>query len=248
MIPLWIMQKSLISEQDSIGMTLAIEKAGCKWQPLEVKSFDYDHIPDVNYDGPIIPYGGTIFINSAQKIKPWVFWFNDNFSYKIYLEKYGQKMFNSDAQCMKMREFSPSLFPKNEFLFIRPDKDLKEFAGENVKPEDFMGWLRRIQGKGYNINEDTNIVVAKSSRIGKEWRTYVVDGEPVGGSQYRDDHYLKPSSYVPQEVYEFVRQMVKIWTPSPVFIMDICELNGELYILELGDFHSCGWYESNKEL
>lgn len=246
---LWAIQKYLVNDLDSEGFLDSIVQSGRSYVFVDVKPFDYDNIPDITHDGPIIPYGGTKFIDKLRHTKNWKCWFNDNFRYKIYLEKFGKYMFNSDGVPMCMRDFCPSNYPGIDYLFIRPDKDLKEFAGNNIKPEDFIIWYRKLQDKknGFDIGEDTEIIVAKSSRIDREWRVFVVNGEPISGSRYRNDHYMSINKDVPAEVYEFVCSMVRIWVPSQVFVMDICELNGELYILELGDFHSAGWYDTDKK-
>lgn len=34
---------------------------------------------------------------------------------------------------------------------------------------------------------------------------------------------------------------------SHIFVMDVCQVNDELSVLEIGDLHSCGWYASNKK-
>ena len=146
-----------------------------------------------------------------------------------------------------MKDFSPSLYPKHEYLFIRPNLDLKEFAGNVVKPEDFAGWYRKVQSQGWMVNENTEIVVAQASKIDEEWRVFIVDSKPVSASMYRKDHFLTKIADAPPKVYAFVEQMIKLWKPADVFVMDICALNGGLYILELGDMHSAGWYLSDKK-
>jgi hypothetical protein len=246
MKPLWAIQKALISDSDSMGMREALDRNGIPYQLIDVQPFS-DNIPVVDYKGPVIPYGGTKFIDKLKNLPNWVCFFNDNFRYHIYLEKYGTHMFNSDGKYMKMKDFSPSMYKKGEYLFIRPDKDIKEFAGNTTKPEDFMGWYKKIKNTGWDVNEQTEIIVATASKIHNEWRTYVVDGQVISGSRYRYDHYLSMSADVPERVYDYVREMIKIWQPAPVFVMDICDVNGDLKILELGDLHSCGWYESDKE-
>lgn len=247
MKPLWAIQGGIINDQDAQGMIEAITNLNLPYEILQIAPFDYTNIPDINYNGPIIPYGGTKFIDALRLIKPWVCFFNDNFRYHIAIKHYGWHMFNSDGQYMKMSEFSPSNYTKGEYLFIRPDKDIKEFAGNVVKPEDFMGWYRDIQGKGMDVNEDTEIIVSQASKINREWRTFIVDGVVVSASQYRKDHSLSKNADVPQEVYSFSKKMADLWSPAPVFVLDVCELKGELFVMEIGDFHSAGWYLSDKQ-
>lgn len=137
MKPLWVIQKTVTNCSDFTGMTEALESLGLEYKVLRVAPFDYKGIPDVHYDGPIIPYGGTNFIDKIRKTKNWMVWFNDNFQYRMGIEHYGKHMFNSDAVFMKMKDFSPSLYPASEALFIRPNLDLKEFAGEPLYPLEF---------------------------------------------------------------------------------------------------------------
>lgn len=247
MKPLWVIQKVAVNDIDSQGMLVVFKSLSLPYELMSIAPFDYLDIPDISYDGPIIPYGGTRFIDKIRQTKKWLCWFNDNFQYRKYLDHYKQYMFNSDATCMKMRDFSPSLYSNDEYLFIRPNLDLKEFAGHTINPIDFMNWYESIKGKEWEVGENTDIVVAKASRIDNEWRVFVVNSKPVSASLYRCNHHLKQDGNVPQNVFEFVDKMIGIWKPSEVFVMDVCSLNGDLYVLEVGDFHSCGWYMSDKQ-
>jgi hypothetical protein len=247
MKPLWVVQKFAVHDDDGKGMKEAIESLGLQLHILPLPPFDYDRkIDPPKYDGPVIPYGGTKFIDSIKDDKRWFCVFNDNFLYSIAVEHLGERMFNADGKFMKMREFCPSMYKGEKYVFIRPDKDTKEFAGNTVKPEQFMQWYRQIEAKGMGVSEDTDILVAEASRIDEEWRMFVVDNEIVGGSRYRIDHRLSISADVPDEVYNFVRETIKIWQPAPFFVMDICNVSGTLHVLEIGDLHSAGWYETNK--
>lgn len=244
---LWAIQKTAVGCQDSEGMLEAFNSLNLEYTILNIPPFDYSNIPDVEFDGIIIPYGGTRFIDKIRKTKNWRCWFNDNFQYKLALEHYGQNMFNSDATPMKMKDFSPNMYPPDQYLFIRPNLDLKEFAGEILTPSEYMNWYDKIKNQGWEVNEETDIIVAKASRIDDEWRIFIVDSKPITGSLYRRNHFLTKDANVPINVYDFVKKMIDIWKPADVFVMDICSLNGELYILELGDFHSAGFYLSDKK-
>lgn len=241
---LWVVQKNLINDTDGQGLVDAIISTGDEVLPVYIVPFS-NEIPEVDFDGCVIPYGGTNWINHIFSKGLWTLFFNENFRYSKYVEMYGKNVFNSDAVFMKMGDFSPSRF-EDDMLFIRPDKDLKEFAGYVVHKDSFSDWLSKIKSQGYLVNEDTDILVAKASKVDCEWRLFVVDGQVVSGSQYRINYYCKTDPRVPDRVLEYASRMIKIWQPSPVFVMDICEVNGELSILELGDFHSAGWYDSDK--
>jgi len=247
MKPIWAIQKFAVNDDDSRGMIDAIHSLGMEHHVLDIPPFDYGNIKPVNYDGPVIPYGGTKFLDSIKNDKGWFCVFNDSFSYKLEVEKLGSRMFNGDGEFMKMGEFCPSMFKDAEYVFIRPDKDTKEFAGNVLEPSELMTWLPKAMDSGWGLNEDTIILVAEASRIDEEWRMFVVDNEVVGGSKYRGGHSLSVSPDVPEEVYDYVREAISIWQPAPFFVMDICRVSNEYSILEIGDLHSAGWYASDKK-
>ena len=244
--PLWAIQKFAINDDDAAGMVDAIRSLGMEHHVLKIPPFCYDNIRPVDYDGSVIPYGGTKFIDAIKDDEGWFCVFNDDFTYRLAVEKLGEIMFNHDAHFMKMSEFNGGLFRGQKYVFIRPDKDTKEFAGNVMKPEEFTRWKRQIEAKGFGVNDDTDILVAEASRIDEEWRMYVVDNVVVDGSRYRKRHSLSIASEVPDEVFDYVRDVIKIWQPAPFFVMDICRVSDDFNVLEIGDLHSAGWYASDK--
>jgi hypothetical protein len=246
MKPIWAIQKFAVNDYDSRDMMDVFNSLGLECRVLEIPPFSYDNIESVDYDGPVIPYGGTKFIDAIKNKKGWFCVFNDNFTYQNAVKYLGDRMFNADGQFMKMKDFCPSSFKGQEYVFIRPDKDIKEFAGNTIKPEDFMQWKVQIDAKGWGVNENTDILVAPASRIDEEWRIYVVDNQIASGSRYRVNHTMSISSDVPASVIDYVNETIKIWQPAPFFVMDICRVSSGLNILEIGDLHSAGWYASDK--
>ena len=246
MKPLWAIQKMAVNDDDSKDMLAVIERLGLSCHILEIPPFDYSNIVPVNYEGPVIPYGGTKFIDAIKDQKGWFCVFNDNFKYSIAVDKLGDRMFNSDGKFMKMKDFSAGLFRDNEHVFVRPDKDIKEFAGNVVKPNEFMIWKTQIEAKGWGVNDNTDILVAPASRVDEEWRTYVVNNEVIDGSRYRKGGYQSIVHDVPDIVYDYVKDTIKIWQPASFFVIDICRVNDTLHVLEIGDLHSAGWYASDK--
>lgn len=211
---------------------------------VKVNLVDYE-IPDVIFDGLIIPYGGTNWINKLWPLNTWNVFFNEDFNYKTCIEKYGKNMFNHDCIFMKMRDFSPSLL-KDDNVFIRPNKDLKEFTGNVISKDNFIKWFQDAQHKGCLFDENTDILISTPSKIDIEWRIFIVDGVAVSASQYKTNFTLNTIADVPQKVFSYAEEMAKIWGPMPVFVMDVCSVNNELSILEIGDFHSAGWYKADK--
>ena len=241
---IFAIQNFVINDLDANDLIQCISDIGYNHQIINANPFS-NEIPDVDYNGPIIPYGGTNFIDNVKKQKSWTCWFNDNFNYKAGVEHYGKHMFNSDGVFMKVKDFSPSMIDYNP-IFIRPNKDLKEFAGHVENKNSVFKWFNQIKAQGYTVNDETDILIAKPSRIDCEWRAFIVNGVVVDGSRYRKNHTLSKVSGLPNDVVSFIEKMIEIWVPSQVFVMDICQVNDEYSILEYGDFHSAGWYYTDK--
>ena len=72
----------------------------------------------------------------------------------------------------------------------------------------------------------------------------IVDDAVVAGSQYRDNGALSVVAGCPAEVTQYaagVLQQVQ-WRPDRVFMLDVCESGGSLFVLELNSFSCSGIY------
>jgi hypothetical protein len=133
----------------------------------------------------------------------------------------------------------------DSLVFIRPDRDLKEFAGSVIKVSDFENWSHKISHGDFAIKKDCPIVVAEPVGIRSEWRLFVVNGRVVAGSQYKKDDKLCLDNLVPEQVISFANDCISIWNPMPVFVIDIGQSASNLYIIELGCFNSAGFYAAD---
>ena len=117
-------------------------------------------------DVPLIAYGATNFVNQvfkANRWKPGVWYDSQTFRYQSYLKYWGPQMLNSEAELTTMGSLGGMKFDEDKVLFIRPDKDLKEFAGETIRFGDFKDWTARISHGGYTISPDTEVIYRRSA-------------------------------------------------------------------------------------
>jgi hypothetical protein len=255
---IWCIQGCGINDDHTEELINGIIKAGdCFHTSMDIPPFSYNQPIDVPiHDGSVlIPYGGTQFIDAIKDDNRWCTFFNDQFTYSKAIEMLGDHMFNHDGDFMRLGDFKYSIYADYVLadcdVFIRPDKDIKEFAGTVIKPKDF----HELFGKNslYGITDDPNdtvtdnidILVAPASRIDDEWRLWVIDGKVVSGSRYKTKGRLSINPDVPDYVVNYVEMVASIWTPAPICVMDVCSVDNDLNILEIGDFHSAGFYASD---
>jgi hypothetical protein len=85
-------------------------------------------------------------------------------------------------------------------------------------------------------------VIAAPREIGREWRLVVLGDSVIAASLYAEDGTKSVQAGCPDEVREFVAGMLNAvsWRPDPIFMMDVCESEERLWLVELNGF-SCSW-------
>ena len=131
-------------------------------------------------------------------------------------------------------------------VFVRPDSPLKPFSGRVLEADDIT--LASLD-HGYDF-DDTSIavVVAPVRDVDREWRHVVADGRVVAGSEYdpaeRSAVRADPSCASWTLAQHIARSMPP---PEPVYVLDVCESDGDLYLLELGPFSGADLYACDRD-
>jgi hypothetical protein len=93
------------------------------------------------------------------------------------------------------------------------------------------------------------VAVAPPKEIGREWRLVIAADEIVAASQYRDFGAISVMPDCPTQVSEYASDVLQkvTWRPDSLFVMDVCESEDRLYVLELNSFSCSGFYECDLE-
>jgi len=250
----WVVQSNLLNSKDSEAIKVACAKHGHSFVPVRVKPFSSD-LPEVSTGSPTIFYGATNFINNVYLNGQWIpgtFFHSTNFTIKACMDHYKEHMLNYPCEFTTIGKFAQSHQPMDKQFFIRPDKDLKEFAGDVMDFNKMIRWersIRHLPGCDNNptLSTSTEIVVAEPVGIAHEWRLFLVNGRVSSGSHYRSYGKLTITYDLPERVRAYAEEMCRIWLPSQVFVMDVAESAGNLYIVECNCFNSSGFYYSDIE-
>lgn len=240
----WAIQTNVISEDDREGILRALKALGFSYEGFIAIPFSRD-LPNVLEPNTLF-YGSTTVINNIflnNKWNPGTF-FTKKFDYRVWAGRY--QILNSEHRLLKLRDIEEKHFYGSEKLaFVRPVLDLKEFAGSVVEWDQFEDWKSRLVN--LELLLDCECVVAQPFGIAKEWRTFIVDGKVVGASQYREYQRLSKVKGCPQDVVEFAEEQAAIFSPHPIFVMDVGLSGDNLYVIEVGCFNSAGFYETELE-
>jgi hypothetical protein len=109
----------------------------------------------------------------------------------------------------------------------------KLFTGRCVYQDDFAAALAPARYDPFTL-----VVVAAPRDIAKEWRLVVAEGRVVGASQYAvaGGKCLAPGC--PQAVRDYAEAMLAEvgGRPDPAFLLDVCEADGQLWLVEVNGF------------
>ena len=245
--PRWVIQSNLGSSRDIELLASACAALGLEC--LQVVGIPFSNeLPDVPADVPTVFYGSTNFITNVHRSGRWrpgAFFDDDAFQFTRTLEHYGDHCLNSDARVMTMADLASDPRPDSTRLFVRPIADLKEFAGTEFELGEYRAWFARLNEGGFELGPGTAVISASIKPIEHEWRLFVVDDRVVAGSHYRADGVLQVTPEVPPEVAAFGESMATIWSPAPVFVIDVAQAAGHLRVIEINGFNSSGFYASN---
>jgi hypothetical protein len=124
-------------------------------------------------------------------------------------------------------------------VFVRPDGCQKTFTGRVVSADEFATALAPAR-----YDPETLIVVAEPRPIAREWRLIIAEGTVVATSQYLATGRIDVTPGCPASVMEFAGGMLAAvpWRPDEIFMADVCDSEGELYLLELNGFSSSAVY------
>lgn len=246
---LWVLQGNLGGGGDVEKLMASLTSLGIAYKTIDIIPFSDDY-PDVTWDGPVIAYGSTRFVTNVHNKGRWnpgVFFDHASFTMLACMEHYGEHMLNASAKLTTISDFSRHDFPPDTEIFVRPQRDLKEFEAKLYRAGDIASWFEVICNGDFELAPDTPILVAEPVQIHREWRMFMVNERYCSGSLYMENGALNIDAEVPGEVINFANKMAAIWSPSSAYVMDIADVDEQLKIIEINCFNSSGFYASDIE-
>jgi hypothetical protein len=194
----------------------------------------------------VIAYGTFPFARQIQLHRRWSpgAWCDpahlDCTCYFAYLGKYllnQHYTILAGVEAIRQRDWLFQVFGKDDAVFARPSGCHKVFTGRRLARDDFAAALGPTR-----YDPATLVVVAAPRAIGREWRVIVAGDRVIAASQYAVEGGKRVESGCPAEVRAFAEAMLAevCWRPDPLFMMDIAESEGRLWLVELNGF-SCSW-------
>ena len=148
-------------------------------------------------------------------------------------------LFTTAVEAIRDRDAIFAALGRDGQVFIRPDGCQKTFTGRVVGADEFDDALAPAR-----YDPATRIVVAEPRPIARKWRLVIAEGTVVGASQYLVNGEIRTEPGCPGAVRAFAATMLAavVWRPDEIFMADVCESGGKLYLLELNGFSTSAIY------
>jgi hypothetical protein len=252
MTPIWLIEAGvygaeadpLIAEIRRQGMPAAV----VPYQSLAKGPVPVDNGRPLGDGECVIGYGTFPFIQQIRLHQPWRpgGWCTpENFDCATYFAHFGRYLLNQHyailpgVEAIRQRDWLFSVFGRDDEVFVRPSGCQKLFVGRCVTRDAFAAALAPTR-----YDPATLVVLAAPKPIDREWRLVVADDRVIAGSQYAVDGKRAIIPDFPVAVNEFAAAMLSEvrWRPDPIFMLDVCESEGRLWLVELNSFSSSWLY------
>lgn len=202
----------------------------------------------------VIGYGTFPFARQIQLHRGWVpgAWCNqENLNCTSWFAHFGKYLLNQDylvmpgVEAIRQQDWIYHVLGRDGQVFVRPAGCQKLFTGRCVAKAGFATALAPTR-----YDTATLVVVSSPSALGREWRLVIAEDRVIAASQYCDQGRKALARGCPDEVVAFAEAALTdvSWRPDPVFMMDLCESRGALWLVELSAFSTSWLYECDLAL
>jgi len=239
----WILQENMFQESEWLNMIQTLEKLELPFSVHKVVPFVGTLEPPVALDTNNVMCMGSYSMRHFARLNGWTPGVFDLFDQNFEVQKkhWGELMLNFDSQVVP---FAQAKFEGT--AFIRPIDDSKHFAGRLIDGEEMAVWQEEVVALGENqsngLDANTLIQVSSNKKIFAEYRYWVVNGEIVTKSLYKQGSRVVYSPIVDERFDVFVNKAIAIWQPHDAFVIDVCDTSDGIKIVEINTINSAGFY------
>lgn len=258
----WVIQQKLFRDNEWNAIISTLERFNMPYSVHEVIPFVGQLEPALDIDQKNVVCLGSYSMRHVAREHGWIPGVYDIFhqNFSVQLEHWGDMLLNYDSDVMKFKDVPELSRP----TFIRPIDDSKYFTGKVFDPVDFNTWKHRVVNLGYDYDNrltgETYVQVCRPKTIFAEYRLWVVDQQIVSMSMYRRGNRIIYDKNVDKHVLEFGNKVLRTknrqtdislsiindgWRPHDAFVLDVCETDSGMKIVEINTLNAAGFYDGN---
>lgn len=247
----WVIQTNLIALDQVQEIWDAAKNTGAEVReaiviPFQDELGNEDQLPSAigQSDWVVIPYG-SCKMNKIAQARQWRGTCFDAETFRADVwNNHRSDMLNQSALFTTVTDAPRALkdVDDDQEMFIRPLFDLKEFAGTVCAVREIKRWMSSTASGNFSFSADTPIVIAPLQNIQGELRAFVVDGQVVSASWYRQAGQLRPEKITDPDVLALIQERANDWLPHSCCAMDLALTDSGWRVIEFNTINSSGFY------
>lgn len=240
----WILQSGFHSEAGWDVLVRTLERFDINHSVHDVVPKTGDLVPEPRLTGTNVICIGSYSMRHVATRNGWKPGVFDLFSqdFKAQRVHWGEHMLNSRSVVCPLGRAAFT----SERMFVRPTRDTKCFAGKVFTADEFQDWKQRLFGTGSvndsSLTPETEVQISNVVSIEAEYRFWIVDGEIVTHSMYKRGRQVVYTEDVDERVTSFVHKRISEWLPHEAFVVDVCDCEFGIKIVELNTLNSSAFY------
>jgi hypothetical protein len=245
----WLLEREVFADEDR-GLAMAAEAAGDRVVSWRDDWWLDGRWPNLGTE-PVVFHGSLGNADRVHRERSWLpgaYCSTDNFACSSWWPEVAAELV-ADRYVFSTVSALATAGPPAELgdrVFVRPDSPLKPFSGRVLERDRIT--LQTLDHGFYYDDEDLPVMVMPAIEIGEEWRLIVADGRIVTGSGYLADGRQGSEPIGPAHpAWAYASSLLgRVSTPDRIFVLDVCETNAGLRLLELNPFSGADLYGSDR--
>lgn len=245
----WILQQF----EDTQKLADALDRLGIYYSWHKVVPFIGELVPEPEVRDPraVVMFGSYTLWRYAEAkgFHPGVF----RIAPFVHEKPWQSFMLNGpDAAFLHVSEIEAKLPDDGRHWFIRPVADSKEQAGNVKAAAEIRETARKVMAldpdeiPNGSLRPDTLMMLTRPARILKEWRIWIVNGNVVTYSLYKEGARVTYRHEIDEDALEFAQTLAGLNKGySPAYVMDICRTEEGLRLVETNCINAAGFYAAD---
>lgn len=245
----WILQQF----EDTQKLADALDRLGIRYSWHKVVPFVGELVPEPEVRDPlaVVMFGSYALWRYAESrgLRPGVF----RIAPFVHEKPWQPYMLNGpDAVFLAVSEIGARLPDDGRHWFIRPVADSKEQAGTVRAAMEIRETARKVMSldpeeiPNGSLRPDTLMMLTPPARILREWRIWIVNGNVITYSLYREGARVTYRHEIDEDALDFARMLARLNDGySPAYVMDICRTGQGLRLLETNCINAAGFYAAD---
>jgi hypothetical protein len=251
----WLLEKDVFLDGNPERLADIVRARGMEF--MTIRYADGDQVRAFTPDDRVVTYGSMGFVRNLVRARQWqpTAWFNECLlCCHHYYGFWGRHLLQRNYRFLPLGEVRRQVdtlyseVGRDGRLFIRPDDNLKSFAGTVVLRDKFDRWLNQ-NVSCYDLPPSLLCMVSTPQQILGEWRLVIAERQILTASAYIAEDRSASATAVPDEVLTAARRILAdgSFDPFPIYVMDIAQAAEGYFLMEIGSLNCSSLYACDLE-